>query len=299
MGRPEFDAMAKWYDFDYDRRMRKDLPFYRKCAEDGGNPVLELGAGTARVTAHLVKHGFDVTGVELSRQMLERGDARLGRIRGASGRGRLVLGDMADLDVKGRGMDVRYRRSYVMKSASSQLADRAIGAATLGWIDNPIGVEKGRFGTVLVPFRAFHHLYDTSRQLAALAGIRRRLKPDGLAVFDLVNPDLAELLAADGKVRVTYERKHPKRGTRVVQRFRIRSDLPRQIAYIDYIWDEYRGQRKVGSDTAPMRWRWFHRFEFEHLLARAGLRSVRVCGDYDERPYEADSEEMIFFAVKD
>jgi SAM-dependent methyltransferase len=257
MGRPEFDAMAKWYDFDYDRRMRKDLPFYRKCAEDGGNPVLELGAGTARVTAHLVKHGFDVTGVELSRQMLERGDARLGRIRGASGRGRLVLGDMADLDV------------------------------------------KGRFGTVLVPFRAFHHLYDTSRQLAALAGIRRRLKPDGLAVFDLVNPDLAELLAADGKVRVTYERKHPKRGTRVVQRFRIRSDLPRQIAYIDYIWDEYRGQRKVGSDTAPMRWRWFHRFEFEHLLARAGLRSVRVCGDYDERPYEADSEEMIFFAVKD
>ena len=42
--------MAKWYDFDYDRRMRKDLPFWRRCAAEGGDPVLELGAGTARIT---------------------------------------------------------------------------------------------------------------------------------------------------------------------------------------------------------------------------------------------------------
>jgi len=257
VARAEFDAMAKWYDFDYDRRMRKDLPFWRKCARDGGNPVLELGAGTGRVTAHLAKHGFDVTGIEISPEMLERGRARLARLRGANGRAKILPGDMAALDV------------------------------------------RGRFGTVLVPFRAFHHLYDTTRQLAALDGIRRRLAPKGLAAFDLVNPDLRELLAADGKLRITYERKHPRRGTRIVQRFRIRSDLPRQIAYIDYVWDEYRGARKVGSDTAPMRWRWFHRFEFEHLLARAGLRPVRLLGDYDGRPYEADSEEMIFLAVRD
>lgn len=249
--------MAKWYDFDYDRRMRKDLPFYRRCAEEGGNPVLELGAGTGRVAAHLAKQGFDVTGVEISPAMLELGRARLERLRGARGRARLVLGDMADLRV------------------------------------------PGRYGTILLSFRSFHHVYETERQLAALDGIRERLKPDGLVVFDLVNPDLRDILAADGKLRVSYERRHPRRGTRVVQRFRIRSDLAQQIARIDYVWDEYRGRRKVGSDTAPMRWRWFHRFEFEHLLARAGLRPIEIAGDYAGRPFGPDSEEMIFVAVRD
>jgi SAM-dependent methyltransferase len=253
---PEFDAMAKWYDFDYERRMRKDLPFYRECAAEGGNPVLELGAGTGRITAYLAKAGFDVTGVEISPVMLERGRARIARLRGVAGRAQLLQGDMASLDL------------------------------------------RRRFGTILAPFRSFHHLHEIGRQLAALRGIRKRLKPDGVAVIDLVNPDLADLLAADGKLRVSYERKHPKRGTRIVQRFRVRSDLPRQIAYIDYVWDEYRGRRKVGSDTAPMRWRWFHRFEFEHLLARSGLRPIRICGDFNGGAYEADSEEMIFFAVR-
>jgi len=249
--------MAKWYDFDYDRRMRKDLRFWKKCASEGGNPVLELGAGTARITAYLARAGFDVTGVEISRAMRELGAARLARLPRTAGNARLVAGDMADLRI------------------------------------------RGRFGTVIVPFRAFHHLYEVRHQLAALRGIRRRLRPDGLVVIDLFNPRPSELEEGDGKLQVSYERKHPRRGTRVVQRFRTTCDFPRQIAYIDYVWDEYRGRRKIGTDLAPMRWRWFHRYEFEHLLARGGLRSIRLHGDFDGGEYAADSEEMIFFAVRD
>jgi SAM-dependent methyltransferase len=253
---PEFDAMAKWYDFDYERRMRKDLLFYTRCAVDGGDPVLELGAGTGRITAHLAKAGFHVTGVEISTEMLVRAEARLAKLKGARGRARIVRGDMAELEV------------------------------------------RGRFRTVLVPFRAFHHLYAVDRQLRALRAIRNRLAPDGLAVINLFNPDLVELTEGNGKWLVAYERKRPKTNTRVVQRFRITCDFPRQMGYIDYVWDEYRGRRKIGSDHAPMRWRWFHRYEFEHLLDRAGLRPVRICGDFDGGPYEARSEEMIFLAVR-
>jgi len=255
--RAEFDAMAKWYDFDYEVRMRRDLAFYRACAEEGGDPVLELGTGTGRVAAHLAKAGFSVTGVELSTRMLELAERRMARLRGARGSVRLVHGDMAALTL------------------------------------------RGRFRTVLVPFRAFHHLYTVDRQLAALRGIRRRLAPDGLVVIDLFRPDLPELAASDGRLLVSYERKRPRTGTRVVQRFRMRCDFARQIGVLDYYWDEYRGRRKVGRDHAPMRWRWFHRYEFEHLLARAGLRPVRLLGDFDGRPFDERCEEMIFFAVRD
>jgi ubiquinone/menaquinone biosynthesis C-methylase UbiE len=119
----EFDAIAKWYDFDYERSMRRDLPFYLRCAREGGNPVLELGAGSGRITARLARAGFDVTAVELSPRMLELAERRFTRSRKAAGRVKLVRGDMAALDV------------------------------------------RGRFGTVLVPFHAFHHLLTVDRQI--------------------------------------------------------------------------------------------------------------------------------------
>ncbi len=255
--KPEFDAMAKWYDFDYERRMRKDLAFYRTCAEEGGGPVLELGAGTGRVTAHLAKAGFDVTGVEISEEMLARARTRIGRLGAeAARRVKLVSGDMADLDV------------------------------------------RGRFRTVIVTFRAFHHLYTVERQLAALSHIRRKLAPDGIAVIDLFRPDLVAFAESEGRLSIAYERKLGRSGNRVVQRFRVACDWPRQIAHIDYYWDTYRGSRRIERDHAPMRWRWFHRYEFEHLLARAGLRPYRILGGFDGSPFDENSEEMIFFAMK-
>jgi SAM-dependent methyltransferase len=251
---PEFDAMAKWYDFDYERRVRQDLPFYLACAREGGGPVLELGVGTGRVAAFLARHGFHVTGVELSREMLVRAEARKARLGEAATRLRFVPGDMSRLRV------------------------------------------RGKFGTVLVPFRAFNHLYSVERQLAALRGMRRRLAAGGIVVIDLWNPSLRELREEDGRVRVSYERKDPRTGAKVVQRFRVRSDVAAQMGQLDYWWDVYRGRRRIRRDHAPMRWRWFHRFEFEHLLARAGLAVRRVCGDYRGGALGPRSEELIFVA---
>jgi SAM-dependent methyltransferase len=257
MDHPEFDAIAKWYDFDYERRVREDLPFYFRCACEGGNPVLELGAGTGRVTAVLALGGFDVTAVDLSPKMLDRARLRFERLKNPRGKVRFVCADMASLKL------------------------------------------KGRYRTILVPFRSFHHLYSVKRQMSTLRTIRRLLAPGGIAVFDLLQPDLTYFGAIDGKTKISYERKRRDTGTKVVQRFRLLCDFPNQMGYIEYIWDEYKGKRKVGSDRAHMRWRWFHVFEFEHLLSRSGLRVVRISGGFDGRPYASDAREMIFVAARD
>ncbi|HET9887369.1 MAG TPA: class I SAM-dependent methyltransferase [bacterium] len=257
MDHPEFDAIAKWYDFDYERRVREDLPFYFRSACEGGNPVLELGAGTGRVTAVLALGGFDVTAVDLSAKMLERAKLRFERLKNPRGKVRFVLADMAALKL------------------------------------------RGKYRTILVPFRSFHHLYSVERQIATLRAIRRLLASDGIAVFDLLQPDLTYFGAIEGKTNISYERKRRDKGTKVVQRFRLLCDFPRQMGYIEYFWDEYRGRKKVDSDRALMRWRWFHVFEFEHLLFRAGLRVIRIAGGFDGRPYGSDAREMIFVAGRD
>jgi SAM-dependent methyltransferase len=66
------------YDEQY-QHYRDDFAFYIALANDYGSPVLELGAGTARVSIALAKAGHAVTGIELSEAMVEKGKERIAR----------------------------------------------------------------------------------------------------------------------------------------------------------------------------------------------------------------------------
>ncbi len=72
-----YDPLAELYDLQY-RNYRDDLPFYTRLADDYGGPVLELGAGTARVSAALARAGHEVVALEPSPEMTRRGQVRLG-----------------------------------------------------------------------------------------------------------------------------------------------------------------------------------------------------------------------------
>ncbi|MBX3481946.1 class I SAM-dependent methyltransferase [Phenylobacterium sp.] len=63
--------------------------------------ILELGAGTGRLTAALAARGHDVTGVDISPAMLAQGRARIEALApGVRARAQLVRGDMTALDLK-------------------------------------------------------------------------------------------------------------------------------------------------------------------------------------------------------
>lgn len=95
-----YDPLAELYDQQY-ARYRDDLPFYTRLADDYGSPVLELGAGTARVSAALAKAGHRVVGIESSREMLRRGQERLEATR-LSERVSLQQGDMRSVQLEER-----------------------------------------------------------------------------------------------------------------------------------------------------------------------------------------------------
>ncbi len=80
---------------------RDDLAFYRGLADDHGGPVLELGAGSGRVTLALAQAGHAVLAVEPSPAMRARGAARLA----AAGCGERVT--WIDADMRGLDLGVR------------------------------------------------------------------------------------------------------------------------------------------------------------------------------------------------
>ena len=73
---PEYDPLADLYDLEYTHDY--DLPFWHALAEREGGPVVEWGAGTGRLSVALAAAGFDVTAVEVSEAMIERGRAKGG-----------------------------------------------------------------------------------------------------------------------------------------------------------------------------------------------------------------------------
>jgi len=61
---------AEFYDLEFIARAH-EIPFYRKWAVQSAGPVLEVACGTGRLTLPLAREGVDITGLDVSRPMLE------------------------------------------------------------------------------------------------------------------------------------------------------------------------------------------------------------------------------------
>ncbi|MDQ6818502.1 MAG: class I SAM-dependent methyltransferase [Actinomycetota bacterium] len=59
---------------------RQDLPLWRSFAEQHGDPVLEIGAGTGRVTLDLARAGYQVTALERDATLLAELSSRRGSL---------------------------------------------------------------------------------------------------------------------------------------------------------------------------------------------------------------------------
>jgi SAM-dependent methyltransferase len=68
----------QYYDHAY-KRHNHDLQFYVALARRVRGPVLELGAGTGRVTLALARAGVSVVGIDQSRDMLAQAKARIAK----------------------------------------------------------------------------------------------------------------------------------------------------------------------------------------------------------------------------
>jgi SAM-dependent methyltransferase len=82
---PEYDLLADLYDLEYTHVY--DLPFWLSLAGREAGPVIEWGAGTGRLAVPLARAGYDVTAVELSTEMVERGKEKGGAVE-------WIVGDM-------------------------------------------------------------------------------------------------------------------------------------------------------------------------------------------------------------
>jgi len=90
-----YRAATHLYDLDPRPIFKDDIPFYLDLAATFGDPILELGCGTGRVSIELAAAGYEVWGIDLSQEMLTRLESKINRREGSSNyRLRISHGDM-------------------------------------------------------------------------------------------------------------------------------------------------------------------------------------------------------------
>jgi SAM-dependent methyltransferase len=138
-----------WHDLECGS-YREDLPLWRALADECGDPILEVGAGTGRVALELARGGHDVTALDNDGELLEalerrgaglgvrttRADARAFELDGGFA---LCLVPMQTIQLLGGPSG----RAEFLRQARAHLRDGGLLAAALADGMEPFEVGPG------------------------------------------------------------------------------------------------------------------------------------------------------------
>lgn len=250
------DALARLYDLDLEDDPG-DLDLYLALAGRTGGPILELAAGSGRLSVPLAMAGHDVTAVDLDPAMLARARSRATAAGQATlTRLELIEADLLDLDLPAAGT---FRLAFIALNSLFLLATR-----------------------------------DAQRR--GLRTIATHLAPGGVGAVDIWLPEPDDLARFDGRLIFEYERIDPATGHEVTKVAAARYDPTTAIVDLTSIFEEGQpggttsrwirrdALRLVGTD------------ELTTMAEDAGLEVELIAGDYDMESIRPGSERAILIA---
>lgn len=250
------DDLAALYDLVYDGET-DDVGLYDQFARRSAGPILELCAGSGRVTIPLARAGHTIVALDASAPMLDRLRSRLDE--STAPRVRLIEADM-------RAFDLRPR----------------------------VGFDT-TFGLVFCAFGSFEQLLTTEDQLACLRAVATHLAPDGVFVAELRSLTAIDW-DAEPHLLHEWTRPDPDTGGQISKLRSVAVARDRQLTIDTVIFDRVDSEGAVHRRILEVPMRAIGRFEVEHLLDRAGLRLAAVYGDTTLSPYTNESDSMIIVA---
>ena len=250
--------IAEYYDHSPILVQRtQDIAFYSNTVKRYGDPVLELGCGTGRITMAIAEAGHHVVGLDVSKKMLERAAEKRSRLeRQAQELVQLVQGDMSgfDLSQQFRSVIIPFRPFQHLLETEQQIR-------CLDCVRRHLA-PRGRL--VLDFFQT-----DADRMHDP-----KFLEESALAEYDMPG---GRHVALSERVAAFH---------RALQRNDV--EMIFRVTHADG-----KQERLVMTWTL----RYFFRFEVEHLLARCGFRIEALYGNFDSSPLQDASPEMIFVAI--
>jgi len=152
-----------------------------------------------------------------------------------------------------------------------------------------------KFKLIIVPFRIFQHVLSVEDQLSALECIKNHLDDDGKLVFDVFIPNFKRLSEPITNMLEFSGEYAP--GQMVERYLDTDHDHLNQILYITFTFKwKNDGEKMSEKDKFPFRY--YFRYELEHLLERAGLNIREMYGDFKYGELSNLSNDFIVVCTK-
>jgi SAM-dependent methyltransferase len=248
------------YDAVTPRTFQGDVDWYRRKAQESRGPVLELGAGTGRVTLAIAEAGVPVHALDASRDMLDALQAKLAACpHEVRHRVQLVHGDMRSFELSERFALIIAPFRAFLHNATEQ--DRR---ACLDRVRTHLR-PGGRFA-----FNVFHPSLEYMAQHAGpLAGVWR--------------------WAGDYELPT---------GGFVVRSEATRYDTVRQIVHSRHRYDEYAPDGSLTRTSLHrLDLAYLYPTDIRRLLTEVGFRDVTISGGLAGDALSRDADELVVEAV--
>jgi SAM-dependent methyltransferase len=250
------EALARLYDLDL-ADDPGDLDLYLALAARTDGPVLELAAGSGRLTVPLAVASHRVTGVDLDLAMLARARAAADAAgRAVASRVRLVEGDVRTIRLP----------------------------------------DAGSYDLAFIGLNSLFLLGSRADQAAAVATLAAHLAPGGTAVVDAWLPDADDLSRYDGRLILEWVREDPSSGRIVTKTGSATYDPSGSAVHLVTIFDEGRPGEPAVRWVRSDRLRLVSPEELVTFAEAAGLIVETLAGGYDLEPLDARSERVVLVA---
>jgi SAM-dependent methyltransferase len=292
---------AALYDYEY-RRRRADLAFYKELAKrrlgESGR-ILELGAGSGRITIPLARAGYEVVAVDSSRPMLDKLRARVDALPSSVARRITVVEAdlrsfaLADPDAgRSRGKARGETSSPTLRAARAAASSASVHAAqSAKHLPRARAGPRAQFPLAIAVFNVLEHLHPRGELDACLGCVRDHLAPGGAFAFDVQLPDLEWLTRDPAKRWARTRFTDPTTRRQMFYSTNHDYDPVAQIALIRLYYEPVDG--KGAARIVKLSQRKYFPAELEALVAHAGLRIVERYGDFGGRPLDATAESQV------
>lgn len=152
-----------------------------------------------------------------------------------------------------------------------------------------------KFDLIIAPFRVISHLLDKHEQIKAINNVYNHLNEEGRFIFDVFVPNLNQLINGF-RNQMDFEGEYEP-GHKVRRYVSTIPDLINQTIQInfDMEWEE---NDQMMHDRWTLPFRFFFRYELEHLIERSQFKEYVIYGDYNRNELNKESKEFVIICKK-
>jgi SAM-dependent methyltransferase len=254
------------YDFEYTDQ-RDDVDWYCELADQRaiGKTVLELGAGSGRISIPMAQAGHRIIALDRMPVMLDHLRAKLELLAQA-----------------GEGV--------------AGVVEPRIGEMTY------LPLDDASVGLVIAPFNVLMHLYTWRELLTCFREVYRVLQPGGVFGFDVLLPDFEWLRLDPHERHAVTAFVHPRTGEKMFYSTNHDYDPDTQICHIRLHYDRNTtGRLRPGVEpveTVHLAHRQIFPEELRGLLGIVGFEIESQTGDFLELALTSDVEVQVLVCTK-